>query len=212
MLYKLLVLMLSAISCYGASFEYPLATPSSVASTDYIRVVTAAGVSENVLSPFIIVSGTAHGNFLSNLTGTLVQSVLVSNSSWTSGSAVITATNSIPASSAGTQILSQTFTPLSATSYIRINVSGIGYCSLSIPTTTLICSSASSNAIAARESENGTDTTCNIDCDAQELSANTSARTYSVRIGMPFGTWYINGNAANQWGGAAITMTIKEYN
>jgi len=129
----------------------------------------------------------------------------------------IPADDTIPQSSEGDLVFSfPAFTPKSASStlVIHVNLWGSTSSSFAYPTWAVF-NSGSANAIGAGRGwpDNGSGNAGGIAIIAKEASASTSARTYTVRVGISGGNWYINGNTTGtrRFGGVSfIVGTIGE--
>ena len=129
----------------------------------------------------------------------------------------IPADDTIPQSSEGDLVFSfPAFTPKSASStlVIHVNLWGSTSSSFAYPTWAVF-NSGSANAIGAGRGwpDNGSGNAGGITIIAKEASGSTSARTYTVRVGISGGNWYINGNATGtrRFGGVSfIVGTIEE--
>ena len=153
----------------------------------------------------------------------IVQVVTVANSTWTNipgSSYTIPLDNTIPQSTEGYQILSQSFTPKSATSTILIKIDGYA-----ISGGTAIYDSAilslfdgSANAIAAKwvgyAHAANIDHISSLSLTKTVSSGSVSARTYSARLAptTTTGNVAINGNSSGALlgGVSSVTMTIME--
>lgn len=121
--------------------------------------------------------------------------------------------STIPQNTEGTEILSLSITPKSASSFLDIQVvvnatansGGRGCAALFVDST--------ANAIAAGHNSGNTAQMVPIIINKRVASGSTSARTYKVRVGDTSGTLYINGNSTGSiYGGVSTTMIkITEY-
>ena len=208
------ILLLIGGTCHGGSFEYPLTTSTSVASSDFVRVVTATGVSENITKANFVTSltGTNNGNCLVMNTGQAIQGLYTENTSFVSSTTQLASSYSLPYMTLGTQILSITMTPLRGDSFIRIKTTGRATTQSWCHFTTLLYRNTSSTPICARcvEAFNS----AQIEVELQEASGGATARTYSVWVGPDDAqTWSINGFPAGvaYFGGISrVTMTVEE--
>lgn len=118
--------------------------------------------------------------------------------------------DTIPTSSEGTEILSVTHTPLSATNKVRVQVSGFGACNGSDVATVAIfdgstCKSARSFTATANEP-------LEMEADCVYTPGDTAAHTITVRIGPASTNLYPNGiSTGRKLGGAARwVLTVTE--
>ena len=145
----------------------------------------------------------------------VIQTITDRYTTYASHTTAIPDDNSIPQVTEGTEVISRSFTPLSASSTIRIRVSVFGGGSASnVKAAAAIFKDGAANAIAAcSQGAAGTAVTLAYSFEYTEASGSTAARTYSLRVGPDSGTFYSNGLSTGRlYGGVAgITMTIEEY-
>ena len=126
-------------------------------------------------------------------------------------SSITTATpaadSSVPLVAEGDQVFTKSYTPLSASSTIRVRA-GVTGDKVSTNSATVIAVFSDSTCLAADilmcDSANGYQRTI----DGEEASGSTSARTYSVRMGVASGSFTING--ANTLGGKRVSYLLIE--
>lgn len=132
----------------------------------------------------------------------------------TLGTTIIPYGNTTPTSTQGTQLWSQTITPLDPSSYIEVQFSGIG--DLSSTSAYLILSLFRGTTFIGMSilasGKQGADFTNTLVINIIDLPATTSPVTYSVRIGASAGTWYLGRGQIATFGNAALShWSIKEY-
>lgn len=129
--------------------------------------------------------------------GMVVQVVTKTSTTATSADTVIALDNSKPQISEGTEILSQAFTPKSATNILRIDIS--------IPCTTvgtarvigaLFVGSTADSLAAATEHSGSDESLQQLNFTYTTVAGSTDARTYTVRVGTTSGTIYVNKTSA----------------
>lgn len=133
---------------------------------------------------------------------------------YSSVTAVIPEDNSIPQNTEGTEIITVSITPESATNRLIIGFNA-GFI---VGSTTNSCAYAlfqdsTANAIAAGSSQSATSNAQVKASLVHEMAAGTtSSTTFKLRIGVNSGTFYINGNSTNRiFGGvAAIRLWVEE--
>lgn len=157
----------------------------------------------------------------------VVQVVSTSSATWLSipGSTAanrIPLDDTLPQISEGYSVISQAFTPKSASSTILIMVTGHALCTGTTigdsATAALFVDSSSSALFAMRLSNAHTANaahTANLDFSHYVSSGTTAARTFSLRVGpnTSTGNVYINGsNSARLYGGASLVrLTLIEF-
>lgn len=125
--------------------------------------------------------------------------------------------DSIPQNTEGTQILTLTITPTSASNKVRLRFSGFGSASTTEHITAALFVNSTANAIFAtmtaleRDSGAQTDRPSSISFEFEHSPGTTSATTYSVRVGGPGGTIRMNGTSSGRlFGGVAACTLIAE--
>lgn len=135
--------------------------------------------------------------------------VLKTTNANTSISATIPLDSSIPQVGEGTEILSQSFTPISASSTIVIDVCVQGGAASNNSVAAAIFRNGASDAVAAGSTIFANNGSSQVVLHYEESSGATSAITWSVRVG---GTFTLNGNmGANTFGQKTISwIRIRE--
>ena len=120
----------------------------------------------------------------------------------------------IPQIGEGTQIISASITPSSASNRILIRFSGFAAASSGSTGVIALFRDSTANAIYASAQHSGSGgTSQQILVDYEDLPATTSATTYSIRFGPVGGqTWRFNGDASNRYfgGSAAANIFLQE--
>jgi len=132
----------------------------------------------------------------------------------TAGTTIIPYGNVAPTATQGTQVLSQVVTPSSTTANIEIQFSGIGdlsstsaYMTVSIfRGTTFIGMSMLASG------KQGTDFTSGFGITVIDTPGVLTPVTYTARVGVNIGTWYLGRGQAATFANAALSYwSIKEY-
>lgn len=145
--------------------------------------------------------------------GGLIQQIYSSTSSLVTCSTITPFDDTIPQNSEGTEVLTATITPTSATNllFIEANIFGSNSSSPSVITAALFQDSTV-NALAAVGEAQGPDTT--ISLTFRMTSGTTSATTFKMRIGPQSGGVQFNVNGfgpSRVYGGVATTtLTVWE--
>jgi hypothetical protein len=126
---------------------------------------------------------------------------------------VIPADDTIPQNTEGTEIISVTLTPTSASSRVRLRFRGQFALTSGGSGVAAVFSSASANALAATIAEATANNARQIDCEWEYVPGVTTALTFTVRVG-PVGayTMRMNGlDSARLFGGvSAATLVVEE--
>ncbi|HYD17061.1 MAG TPA: hypothetical protein VEF76_01115 [Patescibacteria group bacterium] len=145
--------------------------------------------------------------------GAIVQSVVANYSANADLSANIPNDDTLPQSSEGTEILSASITPSSASSTIEVEFRGFGSAAGTANIVSALFRDAGAGAIAASAGIAGTANLPGaISLSYQESAASTTARTYRVRVGSSSGACRLNGTTSGRlYGGAgAATLIVRE--
>lgn len=168
-------------------------------------------------SKYEFYTGAAWINFVLTddvLAGSVVKSTLATYVANADLTTVIPNDDTIPQNTEGTQIISQAFTPTSATNLLRFRFSGIA--SVGASSKALIAAlfqDSTASAIAASAHTNAAaDDMVPITFMHQQVAGSTSALTFAVRVGASVGTMRMNGiTTARRYGGVtATTLLIEE--
>lgn len=145
--------------------------------------------------------------------GTVVQSVATEYTAWAALTALISAVDTIPQVSSGTQILSVTITPKTVGNKLRMRFSGIASASANTNLTCALFTSQSSNAAGANVHSPAAANVPNpIYCEAETVILGASPITISVRVGPTNAvSIYMNGVSTSRlYGGAAKCVLVVE--
>lgn len=145
-----------------------------------------------------------------SLTG-IIKSLYVAEVTPSSGTSAITPGATAPLRTAGTEILTQTLTPYSSSSKFIIKGSFTvgGSSNGSTITVAVFRDTTYIGAALARMSTNGDHMT--VCFDLLDQPNTTSAVTYSCRVGITGGTWYVNRRSnENTYGGTGSGWSIIE--
>jgi hypothetical protein len=160
-------------------------------------------------------SGTVTGTMIASLpTGAVIQVVNSSPAAYASGTTLIPLDDTIPQITEGTEFVTATITPKSATSKLYILFSGSVYSSAAFTWTIgALFQDSTANALATVPSFITTaGAMTNLNISYYMTSGTTSATTFRVRIGpSASATVAINGINARLFGGScSTTLTIIE--
>ena len=149
------------------------------------------------------------------LKGKLVsQTVYSSTGSTVSGTTVIPLDDTVPQNTEGTQVLTASITPKSATSVLEVNVT-LQLCNAGAAWLIgALFRDAGVNAVACGSGYASTgNAVYTVSFDYLVIAGSTSLTTFNVRMGSEAGTYYLNGSSTGRkLGGAyASSITIKEY-
>lgn len=122
---------------------------------------------------------------------------------------VIPADDTIPQNTEGTQVLSVSFTPKSATNRVRLRFQCEGANTLASGIVAAMFSSASANALRATlVSVTTAGASQQLVLEHEYVPGVTTALTFSVRVGGSTGTVRLNGNTAGRLLGGAVAATL----
>lgn len=132
---------------------------------------------------------------------------------YTSNAASIPADGTNPQNTEGTELLTQSFTPLLSTSTIEIHFTGYATVNNDYGCFALFKDSDASAIACATTLGTSTTSVNTYSFIYRESSASTSARTYKIRYGSSSGgvTMYVNGNATNDMYGGLLKTGIVIY-
>lgn len=148
--------------------------------------------------------------------GSVVQSVNTQDGEYAAAAGTIAATDTIPANTDGTEVMTASITPTNTGNKLRIDV--VVQCSANSTQSHMAAAlfqDSVTNALAAgRSSKNASAQSQGAVVFTHWMTAGTvSSTTFKVRAGCSSGTLYFNGqSAARQYGGVmASSITITEY-
>ncbi len=175
---------------------------------------TAAGVMKTSGIYLLVHNGTHF--ILLNPTksdGSIIDRAYASYTSNASLSTIMPIDDTIPQNTEGTEILSASLTPKSATSRIRVRFTG--YCSPNSVTHTgaaLFIDSGASAVQGAVVTHAGSSSPQQISFEYEYVPGDASAHTYKVRVGPETGTMRMNGTSAGRYFGgiSAATLVVQE--
>lgn len=145
--------------------------------------------------------------------GAIIDRAFASYSTNTSLSTALPCDNSTPQKTEGTEILSASITPKSATSRIRVRFSGFGGTSGATNMAAALFIDTASDAVQATCMSNTSSLTiAPLGFEYEYVPGDTSSHTYKVRVGSESGTMRMNGNSSGRYFGgvAAATLVIEE--
>ncbi|MDI1228371.1 MAG: hypothetical protein PSY14_11860 [bacterium] len=142
--------------------------------------------------------------------GAVIQSVAATYATNADLSSTIPNDDSIPQSSEGTEILTVSITPTSASSTIEIDFRAMGSAAGTASLIAALFKDSGANALAASAGVAGSVTLPGpLGLIYQESAGSTSARTYKIRVGANTGTCRLNGTtSARLYGGASAAMLV----
>lgn len=144
-------------------------------------------------------------------TGVPVQIVEENFSVYATGTTTIPIDNTIPQITEGTEFMTMSFTPKSATNKLSIDVFGYFAISVAENMTIALFKDATANALAVNGAYQGTGTATTPLYVVHSMTAGTtSAITFRVRVGAGgAATTYFNGSGGQRFGGAITMSRIK---
>lgn len=182
----------AAINLSGAAevFITPRAETLTLGTAAYKNTGTSAGDVVEVQTGGKLPALDASN--LTNVPGKIVQTVYAEYTTQGSASATIPDDNTIPQITEGTQILSASITPTSATSRVRAMVFLGGYANNIDVAAIAALFRGGSNALAAYyELSNGTKSQFS-SFVYEDVPGSTSSQTYTVRVGASYGSVTLN--------------------
>jgi hypothetical protein len=149
------------------------------------------------------------------LNETVLGKAYASYATWSSYTTTIPADDTIPQNTEGSEVLTVSITPKSATSKLRVRVSIPQFTASAILHVAFaLFRDSGANAVAvATQRMIGAGDLMHVAFEHEETSGSTSATTFKLRIGpTSAGTVYVNGStAARLFGGAShITLSVEE--
>ncbi|MBL8712262.1 MAG: hypothetical protein JNM12_05135 [Alphaproteobacteria bacterium] len=156
------------------------------------------------------VAATARGDMPA---GAVIQSVSATYASNADLSTTIPNDDTIPQNTEGTEVVTVSITPTSASSTIEIEFRGMGAASGSANLVAALFKDSGANALAASTGIAGSvNLPGPIGIIYQESAGSTSARTYKIRVGANTGTCRLNGTTTGRlYGGtSAATLVVRE--
>lgn len=156
------------------------------------------------------VAATARGDMPA---GAVIQSVAATYGSNADLSTTIPNDDTIPQNTEGTEVVTVSITPTSASSTIEIEFRGMGAASGSANLVAALFKDSGANALAASTGIAGSvNLPGPIGIIYQESAGSTSARTYKIRVGANTGTCRLNGTTTGRlYGGtSAATLVVRE--
>lgn len=145
--------------------------------------------------------------------GSVIDSVQAVYSTYDSFSKIIPHDNTIPQNNEGTEILSASMAPKSATNRVRVRFSGFGSVSGNIPLVAFLSIDGGPAVQVASTYGNSNGQTVHIGFEYEHVPGNTATHAYSINVGPgSSGSVRMNGGAsARLFGGAAAsTLVIEE--
>lgn len=184
--------------------------PISINGTGSITGLSAGGLPDASIVTADIADGAITASKVASGVGVkLLQVVRSTTSSVITCSTLIPWDNTIPQNNEGTEVLTASISPLSSTStlHIKFIASGNHAGSGGNSTTSALFVDSNVNAIAANGVPNqGANWQTTVLLDHAVASGGTSSRTYKIRVGANYVTFYINGDntGTRVFGGVSI--------
>jgi hypothetical protein len=142
--------------------------------------------------------------------GHLVQTVVSYYNSYTNGSTTKAYNDTLPTSSDGTEIVTVSITPKSASNVLRVSAQVIGALGAASGMTVWVLRDSVANALgAAYVTPPSGDYGIVVPLTIDEVASNIVATTFKLRVGSTSGTWYINGTSAGRRHGGAMKTFIR---
>ncbi len=145
--------------------------------------------------------------------GAVVQTVYATYATNSDLTSTIPNDDTLPQNTEGTEIVTASITPTSATSTIEVQFTGFGSGSAAATIIIAVFKDSGANALHATASTPGGATLPTaLALSYAESAGSTSARTYRIRVGMNTGTCRLNGTTTARFygGAAAATLVIRE--
>lgn len=145
--------------------------------------------------------------------GALLQLVYATYASNADLSTTIPNDDTVPQSTEGTEIVTASITPTSATSVIEVEFRGFAACSTAANLITALFKDSGAGALCAFASTaGGVNLPGNCSLLYHETAGSTAARTYKIRVGLNSGTCRLNGTTSGRLygGAAAASLVLRE--
>jgi len=171
-------------------------TPWTLARTMPIRTIDAGTFDNTTPSAISLTSAAIVGiSGSADTTGIIVGTAYTSISTLVTCSTLVPIDNTTPQNTEGTEVITLAYTPKFADSIIRIECgsSGIGNSASYVAVAALFVDSTA-DALSVTYSRASTYSAPPPKLEHEEISGNTSARTYKLRIGCDAGIFYANGS------------------
>lgn len=187
--------------------------PSSKLDSDTVDGIQA--VTADKTAPNKLVATDNNGRLPSSTlaAGTVVQVVSTQTGALVSGSTAIPYDDSIPQNTEGTEAMTLSITPSSATNKLKIEAVGIMAGSSTNRLVLALFQDSTADALATAVSVSGsTDNEISIPLLHYMTAGTTASTTFKLRFGASSGNYYLNGQgAARKYGGSlASSLTITE--
>lgn len=201
----------------GATSGQITLTPTAIAGTNTLTVPAKTGNLITSADTGTVTNAMLATNAITSAilpAGSVLQLVNASTTAYASGTTTIPLDDTIPQNTEGTEFLTATITPKSATSKLFITFNGTVVSSVATWINAALFQDSTANALAAVTAYNGANTGgVLMPLTYYMTSGTTSATTFKIRIGAySAATVYINGNSgARNFGGvSSTTLTITE--
>lgn len=174
--------------------------PSGVLKTTGVYLLVYNGTNFILLNPSVTV-------------GVIIDRAYATYTTNAALSTLIPRDDTIPQNTEGTEILSASITPKSATNRIRVTFTGFGAVSTAASMIAALFVDTDAAAIYAMASfQAAADYHGPLNFVYEYTPGDTSAHTYKVRVGPSTGTMRLNGNSSSRFfgGTSACTLTLEE--
>ncbi len=199
----------------GATSGQITLTPTAIAGTNTLTVPAKTGNLITSADTGTVTNGMLASNAISSSllpSGSVVQVVNSQSTTYTSSTAAIPIDNTIPQNTEGTEFLTATITPKSATNKLLIQFNGSIGASPAAWAIAALFQDSTVNAICASVTYIDSNTAATtIPLTYFMTAGTTSATTFKIRMGLGSGTIYVNGTSTPFMGGVSvISLTIME--
>jgi len=194
---------------------------SPSAGTERIGIDTSGNISFYDAYTFPIADGNAGEVLTTDGAGTVswaarrvIQKISNNTTALVTCSTALPADDTIPQNTEGSEVLTVTITPTSATNILEIDFNTSGTQSASNVWGVAFFQDTTANAIAAGGVGSfSSETWLNGSLKYRMVAGTTSSTTFKVRCGKSSGSIYINGDSVGRkWGGVSSTyLTVTEY-
>lgn len=173
-------------------------SPWTLTRTTVLRTISAGTFNNSSPSALSLTSTAIVGiAAAADIIGLVVGSAYASTSSLITCNTVLPCDNTIPQNTEGTEVITLAYTPKFADSILRIRAVLSGAQAAQYVTAAALFVDNTANALVAQASYSGASGHEVYELYHEEVSGNTTSRTYKVRCGPnTAGTVYVNGNQA----------------
>lgn len=192
----------------GATSGYVGFAPAAAAGSTTYTLPSADGSAGQVLK-----TDGAAGLSWASVVSRYVQTVSSSSSSMFTASATIPTDDTIPQNTEGTEFITATITPTSATNKLIIEFST--FCTNSSGISTITAALFQDSTASALSARGTVPTTAGywgaVSLNHELTAGTTSATTFKIRIGGPSGSVYCNANSSSRYYGGTASSWLRIY-